>query len=455
MTALPAAVCKLGFLRRLYVDENEIDFEGVPSGIGKLGALEIFSASSNHIEMIPEGLCRCGSLKKLVLNSNRLITLPEAIHLLTDLDVLDLKDNPDLVMPPKPQETKKGSGVEFYNIDFSLQHQLRLAGASVPVSSSNGVSKDPVARKMRLRRGKRGDQQQHHQQEEADQDQAKILKGMKDVAKNKQKSLEDAVKTESIKAKRWDETLEKPRLDYSEFFDEEDGQMPGLAIWEIENFLPNRIEEIAHGKFYEGDCYIVLKTLVDDVGALDWKIYFWIGEKATLDKRACAAIHAVNLRNFLGAQCRTIREEQGEESEEFLTLFDSDITYIEGGRTCSGFYTVEDARYITRLYVILLSGNSTIHLEPVEVSFSSLDPRYVFVLDNGLSIHLWYGEKAKSTFKSKARLLAEKINKNERKGKAEIITEIAGKESEDFIKLLEFKDGICVQVNLCSNESFK
>ena len=61
-----------------------------------------------------------------------------------------------------------------------------------------------------------------------------------------------------------------------------------------------------------------------------------------LDKRACAAIHAVNLRNYLGAQCRTIREEQGEESDEFLVLFESGITYIEGGRTSSGFYTVED-----------------------------------------------------------------------------------------------------------------
>lgn len=61
-----------------------------------------------------------------------------------------------------------------------------------------------------------------------------------------------------------------------------------------------------------------------------------------LDKRACAAIHAVNLRNYLGAQCRTIREEQSEESDEFLMLFESGITYIEGGRTSSGFYTVED-----------------------------------------------------------------------------------------------------------------
>lgn len=61
-----------------------------------------------------------------------------------------------------------------------------------------------------------------------------------------------------------------------------------------------------------------------------------------LDKKACSAIHAVNLRNYLGAQCRTIREEQGDESDEFLNLFETQITYVQGGRTCSGFYTVEN-----------------------------------------------------------------------------------------------------------------
>lgn len=433
LTSLPPTICKISTLRRLYLNDNQLDFEGIPSGIGKLGALEIFSASNNHIEMIPEGLCRCGSLKKLILNSNRLITLPDAIHLLGDLENLDLRDNPDLVMPPKPLEAQKGSGVEFYNIDFSLQNQLRLAGASVPAPVTAGLgSKDPIARKMRLRRGRRD-------QEEADQDQAKILKGMKDIAKNKQKTLEE-VKAESIKAKRWDEALEKPSLDYSEIFDEIDGQIPGLSIWEIENFLPNRIEEVAHGKFYEGDCYVVLKTFVNEYPALDWKIYFWIGEKASLDKKACAAIHAVNLRNFLGAQCRTIREEQGDESEEFLALFDSDITYIEGGRTCSGFFTVEDMQYPTRFYMVIPKGNS-IHLEPVDVTYASLDPRFVFILDNGMTIYLWYGKKAKNTIKSKARLLSEKINKNERKNKAEIIQENACEESKEFWSLLGCTDG--------------
>lgn len=329
ISTLPTTLCKLAKLRQLYVNDNELNFDGIPAGVGKLGALETFSAANNKLEMIPESLCRCGSLKKLNLSSNKLITLPDTIYLLGDLDLLDLRDNPDLIMPAKPTEMQRGDGVEFYNIDFSLQHQLGLASGSTSQAQPNANNKDPIARKLRLRRGARTDS--------TSQDSAKILKGMKDIAKDKynQENSEEAEKSESLRPKKWDEALEKPPLDYSEFFEDEDGQTPGLTIWEIENFLPNKIDEVAHGKFYEGDCYIVLKTSMIE-SQLSWEIYFWIGNAATLDKRACSAIHAVNLRNFLGARCRTIREEQADESDEFLALFDKDIVYIEGGRTSTG-----------------------------------------------------------------------------------------------------------------------
>lgn len=146
LTALPSGLCKLVSLRRLYVNDNLLDFDGIPSGMGKLGSLEVFSAANNKLEMIPEGLFRCGSLKKLILSSNCLVTLPEAVHL-TELDELDLRNNPDLVMPPKLGELnpagQTGAGIEFYNIDFSLQHQLRLAGAApaLPATANAGTVK--------------------------------------------------------------------------------------------------------------------------------------------------------------------------------------------------------------------------------------------------------------------------------------------------------------------------
>ena len=58
------------------------------------------------------------------------MTSPEAIHFITEsLDILQLDDNPDLIWPPKPRGLAEGSGIQFYNIDFSLQAQLRNAGA--------------------------------------------------------------------------------------------------------------------------------------------------------------------------------------------------------------------------------------------------------------------------------------------------------------------------------------
>lgn len=205
---LPVTLCKLGKLRKLYVNDNNLNFDGIPSGIGKLGSLEIFSASNNKLEMIPEGLCRAASLKKLNLSSNRLITLPDAIYLLGDLDLLDLRNNPELIMPPKPVQTQNGDGVQFYNIDFSLQNQLRIAGAHIPPSLVTTISnsKDAFARKLRLRRAR-------NNEGNGDQDSAKILKGMKDIAKDKcNNNKNDDNKTESLRPKRWEETLEKPPL---------------------------------------------------------------------------------------------------------------------------------------------------------------------------------------------------------------------------------------------------
>uniref|UniRef100_A0A4W6CIA7 Protein flightless-1 homolog n=1 Tax=Lates calcarifer TaxID=8187 RepID=A0A4W6CIA7_LATCA len=414
-----SAICKLSKLKKLYVNSNKLDFDGVPPGVGKLSSLTEFMAANNNLELIPEGLCRCGKLKKLVLNKNRLVTLPEAIHFLTELEILDVRENPNLVMPPKPVDR----AAEWYNIDFSLQNQLRLAGASPATVAAAGG--DHLARKMRLRRRKDCSQD----------DQAKqVLKGMSDVAQEK-KNLEENgdLKYGDLKIRRWDKSLEKPQLDYSEFFMEDVGQVPGVTVWQIENFVPMQVDETFHGKFYEADCYIILKTFLDDNGALNWQIYYWIGQESTLDKKAGSAIHAVNLRNFLGAECRTIREEMGDESEEFSAVFNNEISYIEGG-TASGFYTVEDTHYSVRLYRVY--GKKNIRLESVPVKASSLDPRYVFLLDTGLEIFVWRGGNATLSGTTKARLFAEKINKNERKGKAEITTLMQNQEPPGFWEVL-------------------
>lgn len=55
---LQSAICKLTKLKKLYLNSNKLDFDGLPSGIGKLTSLEEFMAANNNLELIPESLCR-------------------------------------------------------------------------------------------------------------------------------------------------------------------------------------------------------------------------------------------------------------------------------------------------------------------------------------------------------------------------------------------------------------
>lgn len=52
----------------------------------------------------------------LATDSMALLVAPLSLHLL--FQKLDIRDNPDLTMPPKPVQQVKGSGAEWYNIDF-------------------------------------------------------------------------------------------------------------------------------------------------------------------------------------------------------------------------------------------------------------------------------------------------------------------------------------------------
>ncbi|VIO90379.1 Flightless-I protein homolog, putative [Brugia malayi] len=415
LKVLPESIVRMVKLQRLYASDNQLTFEGIPSGIGKLVQLQVLYLSYNQLELIPEGVSRCVRLHRLKLDNNKLITLPDSIHLLPDLKQLDLHNNDGLVLPPKPNEENRS--LAFYNVDFSLANQMKLAGQS-PSSSvssvpSSATQKDPVARKKEFLRRRRM---------QADSQGAnKVIEGMSHIAGAARDQLEHELPTDYVKVPTWKDKMEqqKPHLDYSEVFDEDVGQDEGIWVWEIENFYPSILDSSMHGHFYDADCYLILRTRREESGSLKHSIFYWIGENSSLDKGMCAAVHAVNLRNHLGATCRTEREEMNDESDDFLELFGEEITYIEGARTASGFYTVEKAAHVTRFYRVSVAGN-TIEMEPVPVSPDSLDPRYVFLLDAGDTIWIWSGRKARITVSNKARLFAVKMNKKDRKGRAEI-----------------------------------
>lgn len=117
-----------------------------------------------------------------------------------------------------------------------------------------------------------------------------------------------------------------------------------------------------------------------------------------------------------------------------MALFPSGIVYIEGGRTASGFFTVEEAEVAHRMFRLheLPVKQRQLYLQTVTLSVESLDSHFVYLIDGGYKIFIWYGTRAKNTMKQKARLLAEKMNKEERKNKSELIFCTQGDEPDEF-----------------------
>ena len=46
------------------------------------------------------------------------------------------------------------------------------------------------------------------------------------------------------------------------------------------------------GKFYEADCYIILKTFIDESNSLNWKIWYWIGTDATVRNKSVLHLYS-------------------------------------------------------------------------------------------------------------------------------------------------------------------
>lgn len=100
----------------------------------------------------------------------------------------------------------------------------------------------------------------------------------------------------------------------------------------------------AVGRFNNGDVYLVMHAYVStessagggggtvgDGGASGGVIrilFYWVGSKASMDKGTVACIKAVELRRALPGACSIRREDEGQESPEFLVLFD-EVTVAE------------------------------------------------------------------------------------------------------------------------------
>uniref|UniRef100_A0A669CQL8 Gelsolin n=1 Tax=Oreochromis niloticus TaxID=8128 RepID=A0A669CQL8_ORENI len=115
---------------------------------------------------------------------------------------------------------------------------------------------------------------------------------------------------------------------------EQAGQQPGLQVWRVENFDLVPVPENLHGGFYTGDAYLILNTIKQRSGSLQYDLHFWLGDFCTQDESGSAAIFTVQMDDFLGGKPIQYREVQGHESKTFLGYFKSGIKYMEIYQWC-------------------------------------------------------------------------------------------------------------------------
>ncbi|XP_022245088.1 villin-1-like [Limulus polyphemus] len=99
-------------------------------------------------------------------------------------------------------------------------------------------------------------------------------------------------------------------------------------VFRVQSFDLVQVDQKEIGKFYSGDCYIVVYAY-SDVEKDNFMIYYWLGAKSTLDEQGTAALKTVELDEKLDGRAVQIRVVQGKEPPHFMAIFGGKMIILE------------------------------------------------------------------------------------------------------------------------------
>lgn len=148
------------------------------------------------------------------------------------------------------------------------------------------------------------------------------------------------------------------------------------------------------------------------------------------DEAGTAAYKTVELDTLLDQKPVQHREVSGHESEAFLSLFATygGLRLIDGGAE-TGFNIVKPETYRPRL--LQVKGRKYPRVKELPLARTSLNQGDVFIIDNGLTVFQWSGRESSSRERGRGAQLTRCIA-SERRGRAKIVVEEDGKESDAF-----------------------
>ncbi|KAJ0560391.1 putative villin headpiece, villin/Gelsolin, ADF-H/Gelsolin-like domain superfamily [Helianthus annuus] len=179
---------------------------------------------------------------------------------------------------------------------------------------------------------------------------------------------------------------------------EENGK---IEVWRINGSAKTPVPKEDIGKFYSGDCYIVLYTYHSNEKKEDYYLCCWIGKDSIEEDQNMASRLATTMFNSLKGRPVQGRVYQGKEPPQFVAIFQP-MVVLKGGLSSGYKNYVADKGLNDETYspdgvaLIQISGtsvhnNKAVQVEPVATSLNSYD---CFLLQSGSSLFTWHGNQS-------------------------------------------------------------
>ncbi|XP_073016621.1 villin-3-like isoform X1 [Primulina eburnea] len=176
-----------------------------------------------------------------------------------------------------------------------------------------------------------------------------------------------------------------------------------IEVWRINGNAKIPVPNEDIGKFYGGDCYIVLYTYHSSERKEDYYLCCWIGKDSIEGDRKLAAKLSSTMYNSLKGRPVQGRIFQGKEPPQFVAIFQP-MVILKGGMSSAYKNYIADKGLNDETYaadgvaLFCISGTSVHNntVIQVEAVATSLNSNECFLLQSGSSLFSWHGSQ--STF---------------------------------------------------------
>ncbi|XP_047319928.1 villin-2-like [Impatiens glandulifera] len=176
-----------------------------------------------------------------------------------------------------------------------------------------------------------------------------------------------------------------------------------IEVWRINGGAKTPVLKEDIGKFYSGDCYIVLYTYNSGDKKEDYYLCNWFGKESIEEDKKTAVGLATTMSNSLKGRPVQGRVFQGKEPPQFVAIFQP-MVILKGGLS-SGYKNyvadkgLNDETYNADSVALIEISGTSIHknkVVQVDAVATSLNSNHCFLLQSGSSLFTWHGNQ--STF---------------------------------------------------------